>query len=227
MSSNRFIRKWNGWQLQQAPFVLVRRTYIYRYTHREEFVRSSSSMRNRAIQISPRFTAFAWANNRRNEQKFKISTSTWAQNYSCFPLEWVRLCICGKIHYHNNMKYASRKNSNVFKMCVCVRCSLCRVLVRVCLCVCVCVCACALFFLLLAVRMKWKCVAAIPSSLVAHNGPTHLPLTQRILHKRRSPNGPTSPGKRISVTSSKWMLSSSSSSSSSSDSSVSSGECGT
>lgn len=40
----------------------------------------------------------------------------------------------------------------------------------------------------------------LPSSLVAHNGPTHLPLTQRILHKRRYPIGPTSPGKRTSVT---------------------------
>lgn len=39
----------------------------------------------------------------------------------------------------------------------------------------------------------------LPSSLVAHNGPTHFPLTQRILHKRRSPIGPTSPGNLLKL----------------------------
>lgn len=33
----------------------------------------------------------------------------------------------------------------------------------------------------------------LPSSVIAHNGPTHLPFTHRILHVRRSPSGPTSP----------------------------------
>lgn len=66
----------------------------------------------------------------------------------------------------------------------------------------------------------------LPSLEVAQRGPTHLPLTQRILHKRRSPIGPTSPGNRTSVTSSKC-IPSSESSSSSSDSSSSSKPDGT
>lgn len=61
----------------------------------------------------------------------------------------------------------------------------------------------------------------LPSSLVAHNGPTHLPRTHRILHRRRSPSGPTSPGNRTSVTSPKCSCSADSSNSSSSPDSLS------
>ena len=45
-------------------------------------------------------------------------------------------------------------------------------------------------------KQKRKQPNKLPSSFVAHNGPTYFPLTQRILHKRRSPSGPTSAGKR-------------------------------
>lgn len=65
----------------------------------------------------------------------------------------------------------------------------------------------------------------LPSSFVAHRGPTHLPLMHRILHRRLSPNGPISPGKRISETSVNCCCISISSSSSSSSSDSPSSVC--
>lgn len=106
---------------------------------------------------------------------------------------YLKLCVCG--------------SARVWPPCVCVGgygvfavqlCLLCQASLRVC------VSDVSVFVVPLVRMCLCVCVAiAVPSSLVAHNGPTHLPLTQRILHKRRSPNGPTSLGKRISVTSSK------------------------
>lgn len=202
MSSNRFI-----WNKKDGS---VNGPHLYSYVHTEEFIRCSASMRYKfcATFHGFRFAQMKYVAGEKNSKfQYKTQRKVIPAALVHTPRAPCRVA-CDKIHYRNNMKYASRKKFWMYLKCVCE--SWCW---AVCCCV-VCV-----------VRYVW-CVAAIPSSLVAHNGPTHLPLTQRILHKRRSPNGPTSPGKRISVTSSKWMVSSSSSSSSSSDSSTSSGACG-
>lgn len=106
-------------------------------------VQRSASIRNGKIQILHCFTPYAWIKWSASQAGEKITKFQYQHERQIILAFRVHCTlytsrkayttfVCGKIHYHNNMKYASQKNLNVFKICVgsvfgcvawCVRCA--------------------------------------------------------------------------------------------------------